>query len=407
MHPGFPTAPPLNPIPVPSSNAESRKRFREEDEANDENAKRLATAPEVLFRLLVPANRVGKLIGKQGMHIKQLRDETGARIRIAEAQSTIHAFFFTFSGGRHISIVSPFWVIISAKFQSYLFIVTRLQLLFAVCLVHNFNKPVEDRVVIISSKDEPGEPKCAAEHALLRVATLLIEPGPGDSLVMVTIGPQHHASPNLTRLLIAGSQAGGVIGKGGAGIKEIREMSGAIVRILSKDQLPLCSSASESDRLMQMSGEVPQVQKALELIAAKLRENPPRDTLKSIHPSLLFTASALQQQMLLSDASQIALFDTAPFSTVIQQHDGTEYVVPLPIISKVAAEMTVPSSLIGGVIGRGGANITQVRQLSGAAIKVRGQKDGASHRVIYFEGSSEQVSVAQSLVEAFLTQQQK
>lgn len=354
MHPGFPTAPPLNPIPVPSSNAESRKRFREEDEANDENAKRLATAPEVLFRLLVPANRVGKLIGKQGMHIKQLRDETGARIRIAEAQS-----------------------------------------------------PVEDRVVIISSKDEPGEPKCAAEHALLRVATLLIEPGPGDSLVMVTIGPQHHASPNLTRLLIAGSQAGGVIGKGGAGIKEIREMSGAIVRILSKDQLPLCSSASESDRLMQMSGEVPQVQKALELIAAKLRENPPRDTLKSIHPSLLFTASALQQQMLLSDASQIALFDTAPFSTVIQQHDGTEYVVPLPIISKVAAEMTVPSSLIGGVIGRGGANITQVRQLSGAAIKVRGQKDGASHRVIYFEGSSEQVSVAQSLVEAFLTQQQK
>lgn len=322
LPPVAPVLPPLNPIPVPSLDPESRKRSREDIGADEEKSKRLATTQEVLFRLLVSANRVGKLIGKQGTHIKQLRDETGARIRIADAQS-----------------------------------------------------PVEDRVVVISSKDESDQLKCAAEHALIRAATLIIEPETREKGVLASIGPQHNVGPNLTRLLIAGSQAGCIIGKAGSTIQEIRETSGATVRILPKEQLPPCSSASESDRLMQMTGEIPQVQRALELIATKLRKNPPGESSSTTLP-------------------------------MIQQYDGAGNVVTLPIIPKVTAEMTVPSSLIGGIIGRGGANITQIRQLSGATIKVRGQKDGASHRVIYFEGSSEQVSVAQSLVEALLTQQE-
>lgn len=34
---------------------------------------------------------------------------------------------------------------------------------------------VEERVVLISSKDEPGESTSAAEDALIRVATVMVE----------------------------------------------------------------------------------------------------------------------------------------------------------------------------------------------------------------------------------------
>eukprot|EP00249_Psilotum_nudum_P009269 c21823_g1_i1 orf=401-1729(+) len=360
--PGIQQLPQSAPV-VSATEALTRKRPREEDEGGEDPAKRLAaSSPEVLFRLLVAPNRIGKVIGKQGMQIKQLREETGAHIKIAEPLSS-----------------------------------------------------VEERVVLISSKDEPGQPHCAAERALVRVAMLVIEPETGDKLVTATIGPQHHGGPNMTRLLIAGSQAGSVIGKGGATIKEIRESSGANVRILQRDQLPLCVSAAETDRLVQMSGEIPQVQKALELVAAKLRENPAREVIPN-HPNYCLTTNMARQQLLLAQAGFTGYpFPTdntdplamAAYGSMLSQDDLLGgYITSVPIIPKVTAEMRVPSSLVGGVIGRGGANITHIRQLSGASVKVTGQKDGTAERIIYFEGTSEQVSAAQSLVQAFLVPQQ-
>eukprot|EP00271_Cylindrocystis_brebissonii_P017930 TRINITY_DN487_c0_g1_i9.p1 TRINITY_DN487_c0_g1~~TRINITY_DN487_c0_g1_i9.p1 ORF type:complete len:206 (+),score=27.55 TRINITY_DN487_c0_g1_i9:58-618(+) len=38
---------------------------------------------DITFRLLVPTSRVGFIIGKQGAHINTIREDTGAKIRIA------------------------------------------------------------------------------------------------------------------------------------------------------------------------------------------------------------------------------------------------------------------------------------------------------------------------------------
>ncbi|KAJ7535180.1 hypothetical protein O6H91_12G021800 [Diphasiastrum complanatum] len=207
--------PPLAPIPPPPDGI-SRKRPAEDSEAEAGSAKRVAKTPEVVFRLLVPSGKIGKVIGKQGTQIKQLREETTARIKIPDTMSS-----------------------------------------------------TEDRVILISSKEEACLPQTAAETSLLRLVTVLLEEQEGTTTA--TIGPQHHVAPNLTRLLIAGSQAGSLIGKAGAVINNIRESSGATVRILPSDKLPPCSAASDTDRLVQISGEIPQVCKALELVAAKLR----------------------------------------------------------------------------------------------------------------------------------------
>lgn len=57
---------------------------------------------------------------------------------------------------------------------------------------------------------------------------------------------------NTIRLLIAGSQAGSLIGMSGENIEKLRNSSGATVMILAPNQLPLCASAYESDRVVQV-----------------------------------------------------------------------------------------------------------------------------------------------------------
>lgn len=58
---------------------------------------------------------------------------------------------------------------------------------------------------------------------------------------------------NTFRLLIAGSQAGGLIGPSGQNIELIRGSSGATISVLAQNQLPFCGSAQESDRVVQVS----------------------------------------------------------------------------------------------------------------------------------------------------------
>lgn len=58
---------------------------------------------------------------------------------------------------------------------------------------------------------------------------------------------------NTIRLLIAGSQAGGLIGMSGQNIEKLRNSSGATITVLAPNQLPLCASAHESDRVVQVA----------------------------------------------------------------------------------------------------------------------------------------------------------
>lgn len=57
---------------------------------------------------------------------------------------------------------------------------------------------------------------------------------------------------NTVRFLIAGSQAGGLIGMSGQNIETLRNSSGATITVLAQHQLPLCASAHESDRVVQV-----------------------------------------------------------------------------------------------------------------------------------------------------------
>ncbi|KAK9142850.1 hypothetical protein Syun_012250 [Stephania yunnanensis] len=205
------------------------KRVRSADFSGEDelDSKRRARSHEVLFRIVVPSRQIGRVIGKEGCRIRIIREQTKAAIKIADAIS------------RH-----------------------------------------EERVVIISSNDN-GSEISDAENALNCIARVILQESDGN------IEPSKHSpgnvAINIIRLLIAGSQAGCLIGKSGQNIEKLRSYSGATIMILPQNQLPLCASAHESDRLVQISGGVAEVLKALEKIGCQLRENPPSKVI-SIRP---------------------------------------------------------------------------------------------------------------------------
>ncbi|KAK6920360.1 K Homology domain, type 1 [Dillenia turbinata] len=293
----LPPQPPPPQIPPPQPHLrypiQTTKRPRENDgggysataDVDLPSAKRQAKAQQdVIFRIVLPSRQIGKVIGKEGSRIQRIREQTRATIKIADAIV------------RH-----------------------------------------EDRVIIISSKDNEGQ-VTDAENALQEIANLIFKEDDINAEV-AKVGPSHVA-PNTIRLLIAGSQAGSLIGVSGQNIEKIRNSSGATITILAENQFPLCASAHESDRVVQVSGDVPVVLKALEEIASELRENPPKQVI-SISPSYSFTSNFLPQQ----------------------------YVDPASA-DYVTMEMVISETMVGGLIGRCGSNISRIRNESGAVIKV-------------------------------------
>ncbi|KAK8630640.1 hypothetical protein V6N13_079425 [Hibiscus sabdariffa] len=232
LNPSLPPASQIYPLqphhPTRNDLSSTAKRRREEEDptavfdTGESAPKRQAKAQDVIFRIIVPSKQIGKVIGKGGHRIQKIREHTKATIKIADAII------------RH-----------------------------------------EERVIIISSKDIE-DMVSDAENALQQIATLILKEDDG-STEAAKVGPvgAAHVAENTIRLLIAGSQAGSLIGMSGQNIEKLRSSSGASVTILAPNQLPLCASAHESDRVVQISGDFPAVLRALAEIGCQLRENPP------------------------------------------------------------------------------------------------------------------------------------
>ncbi|CAA6657072.1 unnamed protein product [Spirodela intermedia] len=276
-------------------------------------SKRRAAGQDVIFRMIVPSKQIGRVIGKEGCRIRQIREETGATIKIADP------------------IV-----------------------------------PHEERVIIISSAVDEGKIS-NAEAALNYIAKAILKDNEdGGEAVIVGTG---HVAVNAIRLLIAGSQAGCLIGVSGQTIEQIRNSSGAAVTILAPNQLPLCASAHESDRVVQLSGDVPEILTALEKIGCVLRDNP---------------------------STKVISIRSGYHSSVSVSNPPNTQVPPGEYMT---SEMTIMEKFVGGLIGRNGYNISRIRNVSGATVKVTGQK-GENTRQIFFG-----VAVARMLVENYMYSQ--
>ncbi|KAL4377041.1 hypothetical protein GQ457_02G019190 [Hibiscus cannabinus] len=231
----------------------------------------------------------------------------------------------------------------------------------------------EERVVTIySSRDETNALEddenfvSPAQDALFRVH---------DKVVAEDLyGDEESKIHKITaRLLVPSDQIGCIIGKGGQIVQNIRTKTGAQIRILKND-LPSC--AFPTDELVHISGEAVVVKKALHQIASHLHENPSRSQhlLASAMPNAYSVGGAF-----LGPAAGAPIVSIPSLAGPYGGYKGDTGEWPRSLYSAPRDERSskefslciiCPMANIGGVIGKGGSIINQIRQESGAIIKV-------------------------------------
>ncbi|KAL1202600.1 KH domain-containing protein [Cardamine amara subsp. amara] len=277
---------------------------------------------DTVYRYLCPVKKTGSIIGKGGEIAKQIRSETKSNMRINEALPGC-----------------------------------------------------EERVVTIySTSDElnrfgdDGELVCPALDALFKVHDMVVadidhdnndddddDDGNDDEL-----GEKQTVT---VRMLVPSDQIGCVIGKGGQVIQNLRNETNAQIRVI-KDNLPACALTLSHDELLQIIGEPLVVREALYQVASLLHDNPSR-----FQHSLLSSSSSMHQ----------------PGGMLMSAALNRNYAVHRDITD--AREFCVcficPAENVGGVIGKGGAFINQIRQETGANIRVNTSETDKDDCIIF------------------------
>ncbi|NXI76581.1 PCBP3 protein, partial [Rhipidura dahli] len=324
------------------------------------------------IRLLMHGKEVGSIIGKKGETVKKMREESGARINISEGNCP----------ERIVTITGP----TDAIFKAFAMIAYKFE---------------EDITNSMSNSTATSKP------------------------------------PVTLRLVVPASQCGSLIGKGGSKIKEIRESTGAQVQVAG-DMLP-----NSTERAVTISGTPDAIIQCVKQICVVMLESPPKGATIPYRPKPASTpvifaggqAYTIQGQYAIPHPDQLTklhqlamqqtpftpLGQTTPafpgvrevcLGSCIQASTGiTESWNALTLFPCVCPgldasppasthELTIPNDLIGCIIGRQGTKINEIRQMSGAQIKIANATEGSSERQITITGTPANISLAQYLINA-------
>ncbi|XP_028559198.1 poly(rC)-binding protein 3 isoform X14 [Lacerta agilis] len=296
------------------------------------------------IRLLMHGKEVGSIIGKKGETVKKMREESGARINISEGNCP----------ERIVTITGP----TDAIFKAFAMIAYKFE---------------EDIINSMSNSTATSKP------------------------------------PVTLRLVVPASQCGSLIGKGGSKIKEIRESTGAQVQVAG-DMLP-----NSTERAVTISGTPDAIIQCVKQICVVMLE------VQSVtmgaytiqgqyaipHPDLTKLHQLAMQQTPFTPLGQttpafpgekLPLHSSEEAQNLMGQSSGLDASPPAS-----THELTIPNDLIGCIIGRQGTKINEIRQMSGAQIKIANATEGSSERQITITGTPANISLAQYLINARLT----
>ncbi|XP_058665202.1 poly(rC)-binding protein 3 isoform X9 [Ammospiza nelsoni] len=205
--------------------------------------------------------------------------------------------------------------------------------------------------------------------------------------------------PVTLRLVVPASQCGSLIGKGGSKIKEIRESTGAQVQVAG-DMLP-----NSTERAVTISGTPDAIIQCVKQICVVMLEAYAIQGQYAIpHPDLTKLHQLAMQQTPFTPLGQttpafpgekLPLHSSEEAQNLMGQSSGLDASPPAS-----THELTIPNDLIGCIIGRQGTKINEIRQMSGAQIKIANATEGSSERQITITGTPANISLAQYLINA-------
>ncbi|XP_031434759.1 poly(rC)-binding protein 3 isoform X1 [Clupea harengus] len=298
------------------------------------------------IRLLMHGKEVGSIIGKKGETVKKMREESGARINISDGSSPER--IVTITGASEV--IFKAFAMIAEKFEEDI----------NACMINS----------------------------------------------TVTSKP-----PVTLRLVFPASQCGSLIGKGGSKIKEIRETTGAQVQVAG-DLLP-----DSTERAVTVSGTPHAITQCVRHICTVMLESPPKGATIPYRPKPSPAgAHSVMQQQHPSAAFAMPGQYAIPHQDLTKLHQLAMQHIPLTSLGQhnptfpgleaqmhtSSHELTIPNDFIGCIIGRQGSKINEIRQMSGAQIKIAGATDGSAVRHVTITGSPANISVAQYLINASL-----
>ncbi|XP_069001302.1 poly(rC)-binding protein 3 isoform X3 [Embiotoca jacksoni] len=298
------------------------------------------------LRLLMHGKEVGSIIGKKGETVKKMREESGARINISEGSSP-------------------------------------------------------ERIVTITGPTE----------GIFRAFSMIAQKFEEDTTAAMTNSNVTSKPPVTLRLVFPGSQCGSLIGKGGSKIKEIRETTGAQVQVAG-DMLP-----DSTERAVTISGTPQAITQCVRHICSVMLESPPKGATIPYRPKVIPAGAHAvlapqhpAQAFAIPGQYAFAHQDLTKLHQLAMQH------IPLPSLGQSnptfpgldacaptsSQELAIPNDFIGCIIGRQGSKINEIRQVSGAHIKIASATDGSAMRQVTITGSPASISVAQYLINASL-----
>ncbi|XP_023376545.1 poly(rC)-binding protein 2 isoform X18 [Pteropus medius] len=293
------------------------------------------------IRLLMHGKEVGSIIGKKGESVKKMREESGARINISEGNCP----------ERIITLAGP----TNAIFKAFAMIIDKLE---------------EDISSSMTNSTAASKP------------------------------------PVTLRLVVPASQCGSLIGKGGCKIKEIRESTGAQVQVAG-DMLP-----NSTERAITIAGIPQSIIECVKQICVVMLESPPKGVTIPYRPKpssspVIFAggqAYTIQGQYAIPQPDLTKLHQLAmQQSHFPMTHGNTGFSAGLDASAQTTShELTIPNDLIGCIIGRQGAKINEIRQMSGAQIKIANPVEGSTDRQVTITGSAASISLAQYLINVSL-----
>ncbi|XP_040281743.1 poly(rC)-binding protein 2 isoform X4 [Bufo bufo] len=230
-------------------------------------------------------------------------------------------------------------------------------------------------------------------NAIFKAFSMIIDKLEEDISSSMTNSTASSKPPVTLRLVVPASQCGSLIGKGGCKIKEIRESTGAQVQVAG-DMLP-----NSTERAITIAGIPQSIIECVKQICVVMLESPPKGVTIPYRPKpssspVIFAGGQLTK------LHQLAMQQ----SHFPMSHSGnTGFSGGIDASAQTTShELTIPNDLIGCIIGRQGAKINEIRQMSGAQIKIANPVEGSTDRQVTITGSTASISLAQYLINVSL-----
>ncbi|KAJ7000131.1 KH domain-containing protein [Populus alba x Populus x berolinensis] len=274
---------------------------------------------ELIVRLLCPFDKIGRVIGKGGSTIKSIRQVSGARIEVDDTKADR-----------------------------------------------------DECIITVIATESPDDLKSMAVEAIL--------------LLQGKINDEDNDIVGI-RFLVPSKVIGCIIGKSGAIVNEIRKRTNADVCISKADKL---KCADSNDELVEVAGEVGSVRDALVQIVLRLRDDVLKekdgglnssvgtDSVYPVHagisiPSILPSVPPMGYDQRAESGSGLGLLSSSSLYGYgslpmgensygsLASYSLSKLYEGLPPPSTL--EMLVPANAVGKVIGKGGANIANIRKV--------------------------------------------